>query len=249
VGGRTFLFDAGTGVMRQMKAADLPISGPEATFITHLHSDHTLGYPDLILTSWVMRRRQPLAVFGPSGLQKMTDDILAAWRQDIRVRIEGLEKELPDALAVEIHEVRPGVVYRRDGVRITAFPVDHGIWEQAFGYRVETPDRTIVISGDTRPCAALVEAARGVDVLVHEAYIAAHVAPEDRPGGDSWPQYMKEYHTSGEELGRIAAEAGPGLLVVTHAILGGGTEEELIAGIRRGGYAGPVIVGQDLGRY
>lgn len=249
VDGRTFLFDAGAGVMRQLNAAGLPIDGVEALFVTHLHSDHTLGYPDLILTSWIMRRRRPLQAYGPPGLRHMTDHLLAAWAEDIEVRIEGLERELPDAYQVAVHEITPGLVFDSAGVRVTAFPVRHGNWEWAFGYRIDTPDRSVVISGDTGPSETLTDAARGVDVLVHEAYPAEHVDPEDRPGGEFWPQYMREFHTSALEVGRIAAEAHPQLLVLTHVVWMGGTPEELVAAVRRGGYSGPVVVGKDLERY
>jgi len=249
VDGRTFMFDAGTGVMRQLNAAGLPINGVEALFITHLHSDHTLGYPDLILTSWLMRRRTTLQAYGPPGLQQMTDHLLAAWQEDIQVRVEGLERELPDAYQVSVHEIGPGLVYDSAGVRVTAFPVFHGDWAHAFGYRVETPDRVIVIAGDTRPSQTVVEASRGVDVLVHEAYPAERVAPEDRPGGEFWPQYMKESHTSAFELGQIAAQARPKLLLITHVVSREGAEQEILAAIRRGGYEGRVAIGKDLERY
>src|SRR6185436_16529952 len=107
VGERLFLFDAGAGVMRQINAAGLPISGPEATFITHLHSDHTLGYPDLILTSWIMRRRNDLQVYGPPGLKQMTNHLLRAFKEDIEIRTRGLEREVPEWLRVNVHEIRP----------------------------------------------------------------------------------------------------------------------------------------------
>jgi ribonuclease BN (tRNA processing enzyme) len=180
VGPRVFLVDAGPGVERQLSAAHLTISGPEATFITHLHSDHTLGYPDLILTSWVMGRRQPLAVFGPPGLQHMTDELLAAYAEDIQIRTEGLEHETRDGYRVNVHEIHSGVVYDSAGVRVTAIAVPHGSWRWAFGYRFDTPGRTVVVSGDTRPSEALTVAARGVDVLVHEVYPASTVRPESR---------------------------------------------------------------------
>jgi ribonuclease BN (tRNA processing enzyme) len=249
VGKRVFLFDAGAGVMRQVNAAGLPISGPEAVFITHLHSDHTLGYPDLILTSWIMRRTKPLEVYGPPGLKRMTRLLLEAFSEDIAIRTNGLERETPGAYRVNVHEIYENVVYQRDGVRVTAIPVPHGSWKEAYAYRIDTPDRSIVISGDTRPSNALIALAKDVDVLVHEVYIAARVAPEDRPGGDYWPQYMREFHTSEIELGAIAARAKPKLLVLTHIIRFGGTDEELLAGIRKSGFAGRVVVGKDLERY
>jgi len=156
VGKRVFLFDAGDNVMRRMNEAKLPISGPEAVFFTHLHSDHTLGYADLILTSWVMRRVKPLEAYGPHGLRAMTQHLIAAYRQDIAVRTNGLERETPHGYRVNVHEIKTGVIYNRDGVRITAVPVPHGSWKEAYAYRVDTPDRSIVISGDTAPSEALV---------------------------------------------------------------------------------------------
>jgi len=249
VGQRVFLFDAGANVMRQINAAGLPITGPEATFITHLHSDHTLGYADLILTSWVVRRQTPLQVYGPGGLKKMTNHLLAAYSEDIEIRTRGLEREVGEWLRVDVHEVTAGVVYNRDGVKVTAVPVPHGSWKFAYAYRVDTPDRSIVISGDTRPSEKLVEAAKNVDVLVHEVYLAKNVKPEVRPGGELWPQYMREFHTSELELGSIAAKANCKLLVMTHVMRFGGSDDELLSGIRKGGFTGNVSVGHDLEHY
>ena len=249
VGKRVFLFDAGAGVMRRMNAAGLPISGPEAVFITHLHSDHTLGYADLILTSWIMRRVSPLRAYGPHGLRSMTAHLLAAYEQDIHIRTYGLEREVRGGYRVKVHEIKSGVVYERDGVRITAIPVPHGSWKEAYAYRVDTPDRSIVISGDTRPSRALERASRGVDVLVHEVYSPLHIVPENRPGGKYWPQYMREFHTSDVELGALASRAKPKLLILTHIIRSGSSDDDLLAGVRAGGFTGPVRVGKDLERY
>lgn len=249
VGKRVFLFDAGAGVMRRINAAHLPISGPEAVFITHLHSDHTLGYADLILTSWIMRRSSPFPVYGPRGLRRMTRHLVAAFSEDIEIRTRGLEREVPGGYRVDVHEIRAGVVYDRDGVRVTAIRVPHGSWKDAYAYRIDTPDRSIVISGDTRPSQALIAASQGVDVLVHEVYSAAHLAPEDRPGGELWPQYMRSFHTSDVELGALAARIKPKLLILTHTIRFGATDQELIDAIRSGGFTGPIQVGKDLARY
>ena len=249
LGARVFLFDAGPGIMRRISAAKLPINGAEAVFITHLHSDHTLGYPDLIFTTWVMGRKSPLVVFGPAGLQNMTDHLMAAYADDIAIRTTGLERLVPQNLRVDVREIQSGVVYEHDGVRVTAFQVPHGSWKSALGYRIDTPDRAIVISGDTAPSEELVKVAKGCDVLVHEVYPAAKLAPEKRPGGEVWPSYMTTFHTSDVELGKIAAQVQPKLLVLHHIVRMGATDEQLLAGVRAGGFTGPTIIGHDLERH
>lgn len=251
VGGRVFIFDAGPGVVRQMAAAGLPVRGGPVTrlFLTHLHSDHTLGYPDLIFTSWVMGRRRPLEVVGPPGTRAMTDHLLAAWRQDIEVRTRGLEREPADGYLVHVREVREAVVYDSADVRVTAFPVPHGSMPVSLAYRLQSPEGTVVISGDTGPSQAIEAAARGAELLLHEVYPERRLAPEARPGGDEWPRYMRSFHTSDRELGAIAARARPGVLVLYHIVRMGGTDAELRQGIREGGFDGPVIIGSDLQRF
>jgi ribonuclease Z len=196
-----------------------------------------------------MRRRGALQVFGPPGLKAMTDHLLAAWAEDIRIRTTGLERERAEDVAVAVHEIGPGVVYDSGGVRVTAIPVQHAEWAHAYGYRVDTPTRSIVISGDTRPSEALVEGARGVDVLIHEVYAASRLAPETRLGGDAWPTYMHASHTSNVELGALAARIRPKLLILTHLIRMGASDDELLAGIRAGGFTGRTVIGRDLDRY
>ena len=249
VGSRVFLFDAGPGVMRRVAAAGLPIDGVTAAFITHLHSDHTLGLPDLVLTSWVMGRSTPMRLFGPPGLRRMTDHIIAAWAEDTLVRVTGLERGRPGGYRVDAREVTGGVVYDSGGVKVTAVRVPHGEWKYAFAYRVDAHGRSIVISGDTRYSEALAGVSAGVDVLIHEVYAETRVTVENRPGGDLWPQYLREVHTSDVELGRLAARAKPKLLLLSHVLFMGASEQEVIDGIRRGGFNGRVVVAKDLGRY
>ena len=249
VGSRVFLFDAGSGVERQLNAARLPIDGVEAVFFTHLHSDHVLGYPDLIFTSWVFGRKAPLKSFGPPGLKAMTDHFVAAFADDIAVRSAGLERAIPNGYKVNVREVRSGIVYDSGGVRITAIPVPHGSWKFALGYRIDARGQSIVISGDTRPSDALARAARGVDVLVHEVYSAAQVEPEKMPGGGDWPRYLASAHTSDVEIGIIAANAKPKMVVLTHVISLGATDESMIAAVRSKGYTGRVAVAHDLDRF
>jgi len=248
VGTRVFLFDAGPGVMRRVAAAKLPIDGPTALFLTHLHSDHTLGLPDLIFTSWVMGRSTPMRIFGPPGTKAMTDHLTAAWAEDIDIRTNGLEHGSPGGHRVDAHEIRTGVVYDSAGVKITAVPVPHGSWKVALGYRIDAPHKSIFISGDTRYSADLARAAANVDILIHEVYSAERVQPEKRPGGDAWPNYMKSFHASDVEVGKVAAKAKPKLLVLYH-IVGPYTAEALAAGVRKGGYRGKVVVANDLDRF
>lgn len=249
VGSRVFLFDAGPGVMRRVAAAHLPINGPTALFFTHLHSDHTLGYPDVIFTTWVMGRRRPLEAYGPHGLAAMTQHILEAWSEDEEIRTNGLEHEAPNGYAVDVHEISPGVVYDSGGVRVTAIPVLHGSWKEAYGYRIDTPTRSIVLSGDTRYAQSVEDAARGADVLVHEVYAGAHVAPEKRAGGSDWPTYMHDFHTSDAELGRLAAAARPKMLVLIHIVGNPAWNEEIVKTIRAAGYEGQIVIGKDLERF
>ena len=251
VGQRLFLFDAGSGVERQMEAAGLPVRGGPLTaaFLTHLHSDHTLGLPDLILTSWVIGRHTPLKLFGPPGTRAMVDHITQAWSEDIAMRTDGLEHNSRNGWRVDVRETQGGVVYDSAGVRIRAFPVKHGSWRWAFGYRIDAAGRSIVISGDTAPSESLVAAARGADLLVHEVYPSARLAPESRPGGEDWVKYMRAFHTSDRELGELCARAQPKQLVLYHIVRMNGTDDELLAGVRAGGYTGPVTVGHDLDRY
>jgi ribonuclease BN (tRNA processing enzyme) len=249
VGQRVFLFDAGPGVMRRVAAAGLPIDGVTAAFITHLHSDHTLGLPDLILTSWVMGRSAPLRLHGPPGLQRMADHIIATWAEDTAVRVTGLERNRPGGYRVDVRETTGGTLYDSAGVTITAIRVPHGEWENAFAYRIAARGRTILISGDTRYSEEILLAAADVDILIHEVYPETRVAVENRPGGELWPRYLREVHTSDVELGRIASVARPKLLLLSHVIFMGATEEEIIEGIRRGGFRGRVVIARDLGRY
>jgi ribonuclease BN (tRNA processing enzyme) len=249
VGQRVFLFDAGAGVMRRFAAAKLPATGPTAVFFTHLHSDHTLGYPDLILTTWVTGRTKPLPAYGPHGLAHMTNAIIDAWHDDIDIRTNGLEHGTPNGYAVDVHEVSPGVVFDSDGVTITAIPVLHGSWKEAYGYRIDTPTRSIVISGDTRPSPALEQASRNVDVLIHEVHPDAGVTPPITHEAREWELYLKAFHMSASELGALAAAAKPRMLILYHFAASATRGEEVTAAIRKQGYAGRIVVGKDLDRY
>jgi len=249
VGDTAYLIDFGPGVVRRAAAATakgFPAVRPEnlkTAFLTHLHSDHTVGYPDLIFTPWVMARKDTLNVYGPKGLKAMTDHILAAWQEDINIRTKGLEQRWP--LRVAAHEIKPGVVYSDSQVRVTAFPVPHGEWDEAYGYRFDTPDRVIVISGDTRPSPELVKACKRCDILIHEVYPMG-----SRATMPDWPKYRAQYHTSTQELAEIASQSQPGLLIVYHRTggLSNFSDEQYLKEIGQG-YSGKVVIGHDLEVY
>lgn len=252
---RTLLFDAGAGVMRRVAAAGLRIDGFDGVFLTHLHSDHTLGLPDVLLTTWVMGRRTPLTVYGPEGTAHMVSAILDAWREDIAVRTTGLERGQPNGQRATVRTIAANlnhateVLYDSAGLKVSAVRVPHGEWQHAFAFLIETPTRRMVLSGDAAPSSALIEAAKGADVLMHETYPAVRLKPENRPGGDAWPQYMRSVHTSDVEVGQLAAKAGVRRLVLSHIVRMGGTDAELLAGVKRGGYVGPTVIARDLTAY
>jgi ribonuclease BN (tRNA processing enzyme) len=249
-GGRAYLVDAGPGLVRRAAAAarnGIAALAPERlgiVFLTHLHSDHTVGLPDLMLTPWVLERREPLEVYGPPGVRNMTSHLLAAYAEDIRIRNEGLEPDKTDGWQVHAHEIEPGLVYQDSNLKVTAFAVPHANWPHAFGYRFETADRVIVISGDTRPSDAVVEACRGCDILVHEVYSADRFVT--RP--PDWQRYHADAHTSTTELASIATRARPKLLVLYHQLFWGTDDEGLVREVKRG-YEGAVVSAKDLEVY
>lgn len=238
VDGEPMLFDAGPGVVRAMVAAELEPTAVTRAFLTHLHSDHTLGLPDLVLTPWVVGRDAALEVIGPPGTEAMVDHLVAAFAEDRRVRTDGLEGKGP--LRVDASDVEPGSVFESDRVRVEAFAVEHGSWEHAYGYRVDGPDRRIVISGDTGPSDAIVQACDGCDVLVHETYSTARYAglPE------SARRYHGAFHTSAADVGRLATRARAKAVVLTHLLLWGATPESLVAEVREH-FDGEVVAGHD----
>lgn len=250
VNGSAYLVDAGPGLVRRAAAAQrrgiaaLAAPNLKIVFLTHLHSDHTVGLTDLIFTPWVLERAAPLEVYGPPGIRAMTAHLVAAFREDIRMRTEGLEHANRTGYQVTAHEIRPGLIYADSNLRVTAFLVEHGSWLEAYGFRFDTADRSIVVSGDTRATDAVVEACNGCDVLVHEVY--SQVGWERRE--PQWRRYHASFHTSAPDLGRIAARARPGLLVLYHQLLWSGTEGDVLADIRAG-FSGRVVFGNDLEVY
>jgi ribonuclease Z len=250
VRGRAYLVDAGPGIVRRAAAAQrsgvaaLSMERLAIVFLTHLHSDHTLGLPDLMLTPWVLGRTAPLAVYGPHGTGVLTRHLLAAYAADIDNRRRGMQPHNDTGWQARAHDIHPGEVYHDDLVTVFAFLVPHAGWREAYGYRFETADRTIVISGDTRPDDAIVRACNGCDVLVHEVYSQAgfeRLAPD-------WQRYHAGAHTSAVALGALAARARPKLLVLTHGLPWSSSPEEVVREVRAG-FGGLVAYANDLDIY
>jgi len=253
VNGTAYLVDAGPGVVRRAQAAvdngikGLAVASLQTAFITHLHSDHTVGLPDLIFTSWVQGRHVPLQLYGPPGISEMAKHILLAWQADIDIRTKGLERRDGTGATVEAHDVKPGRIYQDANLAVTAFPVRHGD-VPAYGYRFDTADRSVVITGDTSPSPEVIDNCRKCDVLIHEAY-AEDYRPADMPG---WIAYRAKHHTTTTQLGELAAKAQPGLLIVYHRGIGPAGREisdrRYLDEIGRT-FKGRVVIGQDLEVY
>ncbi len=242
VGDTSYIIDSGPGVVRRAAAAQrnginaLAPQNLKTVFFTHLHADHTLGYPDLIFSPWMLGREGGLDAFGPKGLQEITDHLSAAWKKDI----DSFHEWNEDGYKVRVHEIKPGVIYKDSKVTVEAVAVKHASLE-AYAYRFKTSDRIIVISGDTVPVQAVAEACNGCDVLVHEVYCAKGFqnVSADRK------QYHSHAHTSTAELAHIATKAKPKLLVLYHQLFFGCSEPELLDEVQKN-YSGKIASGHDL---
>jgi len=239
-----YIVDFGPGVVRRAAEAGLSQKKLTRAFLTHLHSDHTVGYADLICTPWVLGRTEPLQAWGPPGIKRMTEHILAAYKEDIRERTESLQPSSEDGWKTISHEIsEPGIVYTDDNVQVEAFPVDHGSWK-AYGYKFTSQDRSIVISADTAPTELMIQKARNCDVLVHEVYSLKGFSTR----ATEWQRYHAAVHTSSNQLAEIARKAKPKLLVLYHQLFWGASDEDLLAEIRKG-YGGRIVSGKDLEVY
>lgn len=249
VGDRIYLVDCGDGVARQLALAKLPVRDLRAVFITHQHSDHNAGYGPLFLLGWPGGLINPVDTYGPPPLVDMTKHLLEAYRFDIELRMRD-EGRPPLAPLVRSHEITAGgEIFRDDRVRVTATLNEHPPIAHSFAYRFDTPDRSIVISGDTRYSESVVKLARGADVLVHEVVSRAFW---ERPGAPQPPDVVRHIlasHTDAPDVGRVAAAAGVGTLVLSHFVPtegpGAPSDDEWIAGARRH-FNGRIIVGKDL---
>jgi ribonuclease BN (tRNA processing enzyme) len=247
VNNTSYIVDCGPGVVRRAAEASklgfpsLEASQLKTLFITHLHSDHTIGLADIILTPAVLDRNAPISIYGPVGSKKMTDDLMNAYKEDIAIRINGLEKG--DAIAYEVHtqEIKEGEIYKDSNLKVTAFKVQHGQWDHAFGFVFQTKDKKIVISGDCTYSENLIKYAKDCDILVHEVYSDAGLKKRTQ----RWQDYHSTFHTSTYQLADIANQVKPKLLILNHQLTFGTSLQSLLDELKSK-YAGPVVNGADL---
>lgn len=242
-GGQKLLFDAGRGALQRLNQLKVKWQDVNGVFLTHLHSDHVVGFPDLWLTGWLTPGRTvPLRVWGPRGTTRMMSLLEQAFEFDIRIRLYD-DRPSPDGIVLLAQDIVEGVVYDTGGVKVTAFLVDHAPITPAFGYRIDHAGRSVVLSGDTRVSENLVKHAQGVDLLVHEV---ASPATFQRAGAA--PERAKSvvaHHVTPEQAGEVFTRTKPRLAVYSHIVLPTATEHDLIPPTRTT-YSGPLELGEDL---
>ena len=247
-GNKKLLFDAGRGVPIRVRQIGLREGKIDALFLTHYHSDHTAGIPDIWLTGWLGNTRQePFRLIGPVGAKSLMANLESAYALDIKIRLED-EKLPPGGIATVVEEFeKDGVVYDSDGVKVIAFTVDHGAAiKPAVGYRIEYKGHAGVISGDTRYDQNVIKYGAGVDLLIHEVCI---VRPELL--SNPYIQRVVDHHTSPREAGQVFSMAKPKLAVYSHLVflasdkVPRATVDDIVAGTRET-YDGPLQVGEDL---
>lgn len=253
VGGQRLVFDMGRGVTIRLWQKQVSLGSIDAHFITHLHSDHINGLSDLWLSGWIQTpfggRKKPFTIYGPAGTEKMMAHLWEAFSEDRRIRILD-EKNPLSGLQVDAHDFKPGIVYQKNGVVVTAFEVDHGEYiKPAYGFKITYRDHSVVISGDTLYSKNLENAALGTDLLICEVAMI----PEKLLA--TFPAYkaIYEHHFTPEEAGRLFAATRPKLAVYSHLVLSSlpkmgvkaPTPEELLTATRKT-YDGRVVVGADL---
>ena len=240
-GNERLLFDAGRGFMQRLVQAGLPMNAVTKLFLTHLHSDHVIGVPDLMLTPWsaAPERKVPLEVWGPDGTRNMMRHLTEAFEFDIHMRRDVDESFSPEGIRMVAHDIRPGTVYEKNGMTVTAFLVSHGLVKPSYGYRVDYAGRSVALSGDTSPNDNLVAVCKGVDVLVHEAIdvdVLRSLVP-DKLRIDA----IVARHTTPEQAAAIFSKVSPRLAVFSHSPGTAAILEQT-----RQSYSGRVEMGEDL---
>ena len=239
-GAQKLLFDAGRDVARRIYQLSLDYNTVDKVFITHLHYDHIIGLPDLMLSGWVFQRAKPIQLWGPSGSKAHIEHIQKAYHTDIDLRKE--HTHLPEqGVHIEVHEISEGIVYDQHGLTVKAILVDHGVVKPAFGYRVDYKGRSLVISGDTRYSESIAKHAKDVDLLIHEIADASDALLKNNPR----LRNVLAYHTRPADLSRLLQQTHPRQTVLVHALIFGKQRSDVLSEIRAL-YQGAVMFGEDL---
>jgi ribonuclease Z len=249
-GHERLLFDAGRGVTTGMARVSINPVDVTKVFLTHLHSDHVISLPELLVYPWAQGRRIPLEVWGPSGTRSMMQKFQEALAFDIHIRRDVDEKFPAEGVKARVTEIRSGLVYESEGVKVTAFLVDHGPVKPAFGYRIDFHGHSVAISGDTTPSESLVKAASGVDLLIHEVGRWKGDPVLTGPPDELLPnsrqtrgeaRTIAAHHTDGVEVGKIFDRVKPKLAVLSHY----NVDPRATLVLVRQNYAGSVEFGED----
>ena len=245
-----YLIDFGPGVIRRAASLSPPWGGKieamtvknfEHAFLTHIHSDHSAGLADLLLTPWIMGRDKKLNLYGPKGLEQMASSTLEAFEDDINYRIYGTQPSNKIGYKFNFYLLTEGLIYQDENVSVEAFTVPHGSFDDAYGFRFTTKDKVIVFSGDTGPSKTLEKFAAGADILVHEVYSNAGFLKKTK----DWQIYHQGHHTSTFEVGEIASRAKPKLLLLSHILFWGSTKDEILKETQST-YKGEIKIAEDL---
>ncbi|MBV8650786.1 MAG: MBL fold metallo-hydrolase, partial [Alphaproteobacteria bacterium] len=245
--GHEFLVDCGSGATQRLVSAGSAGKALDAVLLTHLHSDHIVDLYQLIVSSWHQGRDRKQRIFGPPGTRRFVDGTMALWRDELAQRIAHEVRPSTAALEIEVTEIEAGRILEIGGVTVTAVAVEHQPVRHAFGFVFEAGGKRLVFSGDTAPCPALIEAATGADVLVHECFIHGIMKPAPGLRTEEGIRNVARYHTASSEVGKIAREVGVGCLVLNHFVPTHFDKPALVAEVRRD-YAGPLVIGEDLMR-
>jgi ribonuclease Z len=233
-GNRWLLFDCGRGTTLRLAQVGVPLGSVGRLFLTHLHSDHVMQIPDLLLTGW-FGRQTPFEVWGPDGTRDMMDHLQQAFAFDIHMRRDVDEKVSGEGIKVSSHDIKQGIVFDEDGLKVTAFLVDHGPVQPAFGYRIDYRGHSVALSGDTRPSENLIRFAQGVDVLVHEAFDADAFRARFTQVNREAIEAVIAHHTTPEQAGEVFSRVKPRLAVLSHA-----PDSDAVVTKTRQRYAGPL---------
>jgi ribonuclease Z len=239
---KKLLFDCGRGATQRIEQIKVPFTEIDALFLTHLHSDHIVGIPDLWLTGWARGRKMPLRVWGPAGTKEMMSHLEEAYKFDIQIR--QADDRLPSrGVAVAAKDIEQGVVYDDAGIKVTAFSVDHGLVKPALGYRIDFAGHSLVLSGDTRFSENLIRFSHGADVLIHEVIDPEAFRARNPSISVERFNAIVGHHTTAEQAGTIFARVKPKLAVYSHIVPGDSTN---LVPLTRKTYSGPLEVGEDL---